>query len=414
MSQRKFRRAGVASVAVTVIGLAGSAVAASAATASMTLSSFFGPSGGGNTIVGTVAGGVSAFPAGTNPVVQFQYTGAGSTACTANARTQTQVAGTGTSTTAGVLTADPGTVKRINATKIAFQVPNGPYPGGNSSVNSTGLVLVGTQVSSKWFVCVYDSDSSSSNLLASSAYTVAAKPTITSILPTSSPAAGGQAITVNGTGFTALNGPISGAIGGAALTNIKVSSIGNSFTATTGARASGTSLALTVTAPGGQVGSLDPDNNGLAQDGDPNTNDIPIPFEYTNGITITPNTAPLGTVVSVDVTGAGFSSLTFAANDIPVSNHAHVFLVEGAYVPGTNRGVAECEDAAVVSDTELACTLDLSANQLRPTDSTPLTSTPIDEAAYTLTVVADGSTTAGGNANPTIVSSGATFTVGAY
>jgi hypothetical protein len=402
MSQRKFRRAALASVAVTAIGLAGSGVAASAASVSMTLNSSYGPSGGGNTIVGNVAGGVTAFPAGSRPVVQFQYSGTGSSACTPMARSQAAVAVTGTATTAGVVTADPATVKRINGTKIAFQVP-------------AGVVLAGTQVSSKWFVCVYDSDStSSSTLLATSAYTIALKPTITSILPTSSPAAGGQSITVNGTGFTALNGSITGAIGGTPLTNIKVSSTGTSFTATTAARASGNSLALTVNGPGGQVSSLDPDNNGLAQDNDPNTNDAPIPFEYTNGIIITPNTAPLGTVVSIDVTGAGFSALTFVDNDIPVSNHAHVFLVQGGYVPGSNRGVAECGDAAVISDTELACTLDLSANQLRVTDSSTLTNTPIDEAAYTLTVVADGSTTAGGNANPTIVSSGATFTVGAY
>lgn len=389
-------------------------MSASAAAASMTLSNSIGPSGGGNTIVGTAAGGLPTFPAGTSPVVQFQYAGTGSTTCTLQARTETQIASSGSATTAGVLTADPATVKRINTTKIAFRVPSGAHPGGNSSVNSTGLALLAGQISSKWFVCVYDTDSTTtSTLLASSAYTLAARPTITSILPTSSPAAGGQTITVNGTGFSAIT-PVSGSIGGAALTNVRIATNGNSFTATTGPHAADSGLALTVNAPGGQVSSLDPDNNGQPQDNDGSTNDAPIPFAYTSGITISPNTAPAGALVNIDVAGPGFSHLTFVDNDTPTSNNAHIFLVRDAYVPNSNRGVAECGDAAVISDTELACTLDLSSDQLSPSDSAPLAGTPIVEGAYILTVVADGSTSAGSDANPTIVCSGATFTVAPY
>lgn len=77
-------------------------------------------------------------------------------------------------------------------------------------------------------------------------------------------------------------------------------------------------------------------------------------------------------------------------------------------------GVAECEVVVVVSDAELVCTLDLAANQLSPLTSATVPNTPIVEGAYILTVVANGATDAGYDANPTIVSSGATFTVAPY
>ncbi|MEV0900317.1 IPT/TIG domain-containing protein [Actinoplanes sp. NPDC049802] len=309
--------------------------------------------------------------------------------------------------TAGVLTVDPLDVKRISGTKIAFKVPSRSYPG--SGLNATGLVLTGSQTTARWNVCVYDSDAPvGSTLLATSSYTVVLRPTITSVTPTSSPAGGGQAITVNGTGFTAVGSTsVTAAIGGTPLTNIRVAANGNSLTATTGPRTADTGLALTVTTPGGTVSSLDPDN-------DSNTADSPIPFNYSNGITIVPNTAAAGSSVTVDVTGAGFGQLTFVGGDSPTSSNAQVFLVSGAYNAAGNRGVAECDDVAVISDVELVCTLNLAADRLNPATSAPVPSTPVSDGAYTLTVVANGSTGAGPAANPTIVSSGSTFTVGPY
>jgi hypothetical protein len=418
---RRPGRAALASLAATAILLAGVNVPASAAPLPMTLSTAYGPSGGGGTVIGTVTSTTAVptpIPAGAIPTVQFQYVGTGSTPCGTMAKAVTQIAGSGTTTTAGVLTVDPNAVKRISTTKVAFWVPSSSYPawvsGSPSTVNTTGLVLVGSQTTAKWNVCVYDSDSTTaSTLIASAAYTLALRPTITSISPTSSPAAGGQSITVNGTGFTAVSTPINGSIGGAALTSIKVATGGNSFTATTGPRAAGTGLALTVNAPGGQVSSLDPDNNGLAQDGNPSTNDAPIPFSYSNGITITPNTAPSGSGLTLDVIGAGFSLLNFETGINPTSSLAHVFLVSGTYVAASNRGVAECT-VDVVSDTELICFLDLSGDQLNPATSAPVPGTPIANGAYFLTLVANGATNAAGAANPTVMSSGSAFIVAAY
>lgn len=411
MVQCMLRRAGLASAAAIVLVIAGVSAPAWAA-AVMTLSSTTGPSGGGNTLTGTIPAPATAFPAGTTPTVQFQYIGTGSSACSASAKEVTQIDATGTTTTAGVLTADPTTVKRILATKIAFDVPSAPYPlldddGNSSSVNPQGLVLAGTQTSARWNVCVYDSESTTaSSLLATSSYTVAIRPTITAIIPSSSPAGGGQLITVDGTGFNAAGTGTSASIGGVDLTGITVAPNGNSFTAVTGPRAAESGLVLTVNTPGGTVTSQDPDN-------DSTTNDASILFAYSNGIVISPNTAPSGAAVYIDVTGAGFEQMTFSPGGDPTSTDAHVFLVRDAYDPSDNRGVAECVVDAVVSDNELICTLDLAAEQLSPADSSTVPSTTIADGAYLMTVVADGAVGAT-DANPTIISSGASFVVGPY
>ncbi|BEL12331.1 hypothetical protein Q0Z83_105220 [Actinoplanes sichuanensis] len=410
-SQRSFRpsiRSSLAVAAISTLVLAVAAAPASAAAATMTLSRAGGASGAGGTVIGTVpaiSNGPATFVAGVLPTVQFQYMASATSTCATTARAVQEIAVSGTTPTGGVLTVDPEEVKRISGTKIAFNVPTEPYP--EPDVNPNGLVLAGGQKTAKWNVCVYDSESATaSTLLATSQYTVVLRPTITGILPASSPAAGGQTITVNGTGFTALATPITAAIGGTALTNIKVAANGSSFTATTGARAADTGLALTVNTPGGTVSSLDPDNNGI--DDDPS-----IPFSYTNGITISPTLAAAGSLVTVDVLGAGFSQLSFDHGS-PTTANAHVFLVNGTYDAAANRGVAECKNASVISDAELICTLNLADSRLNPVTSASLPGSEIFEGAYTLTVVANGSTSAGSAAGASIVSSGATFTVGPY
>lgn len=416
---RKAQRAGLASIATTALVIAGVAAPAMAAPQSMTLSSVAGPSGVGKTIIGTVPATTAnpiTFASGSSPTVQFQYSSCGNTA-----KTVTQIDGTGTGNTAGVLTVDPAQVQRISPTKIAFHVPTGAFPaydanGNASTINQNGLVLAASQVSSKWSVCVYDSDSTTtSTLLATASYTITLRPTITGITPVSSPAGGGQTITVTGTGFTSVAAPITGQIGGVDLTNIKVAPNGTSLTAVTGPRAGGSNLALTITTSGGTVSGLDPDNNGQPQDNDATTNDAPIPFAYSNGITISPNTASVPSTVTVDVVGAGFAALDFDAGSTPTSANAHVFLVSGAYNSSTNRGVAECVVSAVISDNELVCALDLSKERLSPMDSQTVTGLQVVDGAYILTVVATGTMGASvANTNPTVISSGAAFIVAPY
>ncbi|WP_308121147.1 IPT/TIG domain-containing protein [Paractinoplanes bogorensis] len=387
----------------------------------LTLNVSVGPSGARGTLVGTVAATSAPFPVGTTPTVQFQYIGGNNTACSATARPVTQIAISGITTTAGALTVDPATVRRIGTNKIAFDLPTSAYPatdsnGDPSTVNYDGLVLLGDQSVAKWSVCVYDTDSTvASTLLAAGTYTLAQKPVITSIVPAASAAGGGQSITVNGTGLGSATTTTTASIDGVPLTNLQVAANGSSFTAVTGPHAAGTNLDLVVTAPGGKVSSLDPDNNGLPEDNDNSTADTPIPFSYSNGITISPNTSALGTTVDVDIVGAGFSQLSFDPNGDPYDANAHVFLVNGKYDAATNRGVAECGAVSVVNDTELICTLDLSLYALDPATSLPASPNgPIAEGAYILTIVANGGPGVGVGAAPTMVSSSATFTVASY
>ncbi len=409
-------RAGIAAIAVTTVALAAWAPTPGYALApTMTLSATSGPSGGGNPITATATSASALlFPVGTRPTVQFQYSNFSPTTCSAQAQAVTQIDGTATTLTAGVVTADPSTVRRLSTTKVAFNVPAASYPatvaGSPSTINTGGLALLYGQNSSKWNICVYDSDSTTtSNLLANATYTLALRPMITSILPTSSPSFGGQSISVSGVGF----GPTTTAsIDGAPLTDLVVSANGDSFTATTSAHASGTGYPVTVKTIGGIVISTDPDNNGLPQDGDPATPDAPILFGFDNSILVAPSTASIGTAVNLDVHGTGLDALNFDSTAAPTATSAHIFLVRDAYDPSANRGVQECTDVLLVSGTELVCTLDLSADRLDLTTSAPVVGSPITNGTYTVTIVANGSTSATADEfAASTVASGATFTV---
>jgi hypothetical protein len=195
-----------------------------------------------------------------------------------------------------------------------------------------------------------------------------------------------------------------------------VAANGNSFTATTPAHAAGVNLPLIVTTAGGTVTSTDPDNNGQPDDGNPATTaDNPIGFEYSNGISVAPNTAPANTRVDVDVQGVGFQQLNFNNSAAATATSAQVFLVQGAYDPDANRGVKRCTGVLVISDTELICTLDLTTDRLVITDSTTDTGNKVAEGTYTVTVVANGATAASDDdASATKINSGATFTVAPY
>jgi hypothetical protein len=418
---RRLLRAGIATSAVAATVLAAGALPAYAAALAMTLSSAAGPSGGGNSLTGSVTpatGTTGPFTA--KPVVQFQYNGTLTAAtCGTTAKAVTQIAATSGVLTAGALTVDPADVKRISNAKIAFTVPSASYPalvgGVTSTVNTTGLALQNGQTSAKWNVCVYDTDSTTtSTLLASSTYTISVRPTITSITPSSSPALGGQAISINGTGFSTTANTTTVTVGGTALGSLKVNS-GTNITGTAPVHAPGSGLAVVVTTVGGNVSSLDPDNNGLPDDGDPlTTADAPIPFAYSNGMIVTPNTAADGTVVNLDVQGVGFESLAFG-NGAPTTADAHVFLVSGAYIPATNHGAEECGDVFVIGDTELVCTLNLNDDVGVTAAGGAASAADAPNGTYTVTVVSSGDPAiSAAAATPSIINSGATFTIAPY
>ncbi|MCY1145360.1 IPT/TIG domain-containing protein [Actinoplanes sp. Pm04-4] len=394
MRREPLVRNGIAAFAAAALGIVAAAPApAWAAPATMTLSSTSGPSGGGNSVTATVAAGVLAFPAGTTPVVQFQYNAPTASSCGATAKDEAAIEGTSSTLTAGALTVDPAQVRRLSTTKIAFTVP-------------AGLALVSGQSTSKWNVCVYNNASTTaSTLIATSVYSIAQRPAITAILPARGPAAGGQTITVNGSGFSAGT---TATIDGAALTGLTLSPGNDSFTAVTPAHIAGSGYALMVRTAGGVASSADPDN-------DPATADNPILFSFDNSIVVSPNSAPAGSSPYIDIRGQGFDELTFDGSGTPTDANAHVFLVRDVYDPASNRGIQECGEVLVLDDTELICRLDLAADSLDPADGTPLIGVPVAEGTYTVTIVADGTVGAtGAETKATIVTSGATFTVGPY
>ncbi len=224
--------------------------------------------------------------------------------------------------------------RKLANNKAAFQVPTGPS-------TTTG-------VSTPYNVCLYASNATDGRLLTATTYTVANVPTITAVLPSMGSALGGNTITVTGSNFPATSALVTTAtLGGVNLTNITPASDGRSFTATAPAHALGKVTLVVGSAQGSDI--------------------LANAYEYVNSIQVSPNTAP-NTALSadVDVQGTGFSSDTFSTTP---NTSAHVYLVDGVYngVTGavgttkSNGPVAECASVLVISDNELACSMNLTA-----------------------------------------------------
>jgi hypothetical protein len=333
-------RVGIATGAAAVLVVAAAAPAMAAA-ALLTLSSATGPSGGLNTLTGTAP--TAIFGATVTPAAEFQYVGTGTGAtCSAVYLAPAAVAVTAASPpvqTAGVLVVAAASVKKLSTTKISVTVPSTVALGTNGGF---------TQASAKYNLCIYSGTTtgvSGSPLIANAPYTIAAKAGLTSVSPATGPALGNTQITVVGTNFPATG--MTATIGGSPLTGITVASNGLSFSAITPAHASSGPLTLSVTTSGGVTSKL-------------------AAFAYTNGIVITPNTAPNTSMgADVDVSGVGFSALDFSTSSgaSPDDTKSHVYLVRGTYDPTDNSGAktlgetAECNNVLLVSDTEVICTL---------------------------------------------------------
>ena len=385
-------RAGIATGAAVVTALAVTASPAFAE-AKLALSASSGPTAGGNTVTAQAPTTAAApFLASTAPTVQFQAITSTVTTCSALYKTPATVAGASNVLTAGAV--DAVTVTRINSYRIAVKIP-------------AGVVLPANFTVAKYNMCVYDAASTSaSTLLASAAYSVAAKPVITNITPTSGPALGGYQINVSGTGLTSGS---TATLGNVPLSNVTVNTSGTLLTGTAPARTAGSGIQLVINSLGGTVSSADPNGDATLTDA---TN-----FTLTNGIIVTPNTAPSNTTPSLDIMGVGFSALTFADVDqtTSASTTAHVALVPKStgYVKNTDRMIAVCEDVLVLSDTELLCTLDLTGSLDTTQEDATFGATDVPDGAYNIQIIQDGADDAATPA-PTAITSGSTFTVAAY
>ena len=337
---RRLLRAGLATAATAAVVLGATATPAYAAVA-LALSSTSGALAGGNTITGTTTTNVfGAFPA---PVTYFVQAAACPAALAAGVLAPaTPVVAPGT---AGVVKAP--TTKRISNVKVAITVPN--------------LTVAGS-----FRVCVYGAASGTSALLANSVYTVSAGATVTSISPTSGPTRGGGVLTVYGTNFPLTTSGITATLGGLPLT--VTAGTATQFTALIPAHAPGVGLPLVVTTASGTV-------------------NVTGAFDYINGISATPSTAPSSVgSVDLDVFGTNFLGYDFTG----ALSDAHVYLVNGLYDPtaGTtdqkdNGPIAECSNVLTVSDTELICSLVLS-NRIAPTGTALYTGGTDLAANYTV------------------------------
>jgi hypothetical protein len=325
----------------------------------LNLNTYAGPSAGGNTITVTTTGGTITASSG----VEFQY--GGTLYCAA-----TYTASAAPDGTVGIVPA-PG-VTLLTSTKAAVSVP-------------AALVIAGGQTSAPYNVCLYNGTTAgTSTLIAGTAqpYVIAPAVGITSITPTTGPAQGGTAITVVGTAFPASG--MTATLGGVALDNVVVAGNGLSFTATTPPHAAGGPFNLSIATLGGTATKS-------------------AAFTYTNGITISPTTAPSSVLARtwMDVRGVGFNDISFTTTNgtNPNSANGHVYLVRGVYSPvangsaKTNPQTLECVDVAVIDDTELICGMFLAGNQSSATTTRTVSGCATTVAAPTILTAATTSTT---------------------
>jgi hypothetical protein len=329
----------------------------------LNLNTYQGPSGGTNTITATTTGGTFTSAIG----VAFQY--AGPMYCPATY--PSTVAPNGT---VGTVLATSSTTL-LTSTKAAVTVP-------------AALAIAGGQTAANYNLCIYAGSGGSSALISGTAlpYVIAQAVTISTVLPATGPAQGGGTLTVTGAAFPTTG--ISATLGGLPMTNLTVAGGGGSFTATIPAHAPGGPFNLVVTTQAGTATKVSV-------------------YRYTNGVTVTPSTAPdtSNSRTWVDVRGVGFADMDFTGTNgiTPNGTGAHVYLVRGAYDPRptttggsvkTNPQTLECVDVVVVDDTELICSLFLAGNQ----------------SSATVTRTVTGCTTTGANTALSAPSSSTTCT----
>jgi hypothetical protein len=211
------------------------------------------------------------------------------------------------------------------------------------------------QITAKYHICAYSGTTAGTSTLigatdSATPYTIGTAATITGVTPTAGSAQGGTRVTVYGLNFPADLADADVLIGGVPAADVVVAADGKSFTATAQPHSVGGPFAISVMTAGGLTTRA-----GL--------------FTYSNGITVSPNTAPTSRVagLNISVKGVDLDTLvfsTFTAGTTPNNATPHVYLVDGVYDPTTastgiktNHQVAECVNALVVAPDELICTL---------------------------------------------------------
>jgi hypothetical protein len=343
---------------------------ATATPATFSLSVTQGPAGGGNLVVATTPAptpaGTASFTAGST-FVEFQLVG------TATAPAASASGVVPTAATAGcwptyldpIAATTAVAVVAVATNKVVVSSSNTLYITVPTASPGPALALVSPQTSAKYNICAYSSNTSGvsggallGQTLSSGSggqYTIAAKGVITGLSPAAGPSRGGTTITVTGS----FSAGTTATLGGLALTPLVLAADMLSFTAVTPPHDPDPApVLLTVTTAGGTTSTIG------------STTDKAYLFTYSNGVAITPRTAPNTTYTPtyITVTGVGFLALDFSATDgsTPDSATAHVYLVSGTYdrdgtTTKTNGEVAECTNVLATSDKSLLCSLNLRA-----------------------------------------------------
>ncbi|MEU8569589.1 IPT/TIG domain-containing protein [Streptomyces pathocidini] len=273
-----------------------------------------GPTSGGNTvtITGTGFGGATAVTFGPNPATSF-------TIVSPTQITATAPAGTGS---VNVTVTGPGGTSNavpytyVGAPTITSVVPNtGPLAGGNT-VTITGTGFTGatavnfgpnpatsfTIVSPTQITATAPAGTGTVNVTVTTPggtsnavpYTYVAAPTITSVVPNTGPLAGGNTVTITGTGFGGATAVNFGPNPATSFTIVSPTQITATAPAGTG------SVNVTVTGPGGTSNA--------------------VPYTYVAAPTITsisPASGPTSGGNTVTITGTGFggaTAVTFGPN----------------------------------------------------------------------------------------------------
>lgn len=294
------------------------------------------------------------------------------------------------------------TMTKISSSKIAVTMP-------------ATVIVGGSDVTTAWHVCTYTSNSTGAAMgTAPVAYAVAPVLSVASAVFSSSsgPAQGGSAITITGlTGIPLVSGAqLTASLGGSPINGITALST-TSFSGTTTAHAAGPVQLSVTTAAGTKTTSGNV-------------------YTYTYGITVTPNTAARTANPILDITGAGFGTLTFgnvATATALSASTAYVLLTDNdwnardfstdkvALDTGVDLPVSYCNNVLPISDAEIICTLNLTAMiDSASTDTPVITTNAVPNGTYTVTVVnaKDGLNSA--DYNYSVVSSGSTFTVAPF
>ncbi len=200
--------------------------------------------------------------------------------------------------------------KQVTIPVSAASIVTTPCSAGNKVVGGSFLIntpatqqLTGSEPGNgvatdnhEWSEEVTNTSSSSTGLIQVEAICVAPAPVVTSVIPTSGPAAGGTTVTITGTDLT---GATAVRFGSTAATNFTV----NSATQITAIAPAGSgNVDVTVTTPGGTSATTAGDK-----------------YAYIPSVTnVKPSSGPLGGGTSVTITGTGFtgaSAVKFGATN---------------------------------------------------------------------------------------------------